>query len=129
MSDHRTYLKNEGPWAGASASRAVRDGATIYLSGQTGLDDDGAIVQGGVGPETEAAVRALGATLEELGARLEDVAFVTAYLTDWADYDEFSTAFGTAFPGTEFPARATVVASLAMQARVELQAVAITGAG
>jgi enamine deaminase RidA (YjgF/YER057c/UK114 family) len=127
MSDFRTYLKNEGPWAGASASRAVRHGSTIYLSGQLGLDEHGALIGGGVGPEAEAAVRTLGLSLAHLGARLEDVVSVTAYLTDWDDYDAFSKAFGAAFPGESYPARATVVVqSIAMDARVEIQAVAIS---
>lgn len=122
----RTHLKLAGPFAAASASRAVRHNEQVYVSGLIGLGGDGEIVAGGVGAETRTALADGRDALEQLGASLDDVVSATVYLVDFdEDYPEFSRAYGEAF-GEDYPARVSVgVSHLAMNARVEIQLVAI----
>jgi len=55
----------------------------------------------------------------------KDVVSVTAFITDFKDFDKFNAVYREYFP-TDPPARATVqVAALNIGARVELQMIAV----
>ena len=57
--------------------------------------------------------------------RLRRILQITVYFTDMEKFGEMNEAYGAFFDG-EYPARATLgVASLAKQAMVEMQAVAL----
>jgi len=97
-------------------------GRWLVSSGQVGLDPtSGALVSGGVGPETERALRNLEAVLKEGGAALGDVVKTTVFLADMADFAAMNEVYARFFPDLK-PARSTVaVRSLPREARVEIE--------
>jgi 2-iminobutanoate/2-iminopropanoate deaminase len=59
------------------------------------------------------------------GMDFKDVTYVTAYITDFKEFEKFNTTYREYFP-TDPPARATVqVAALNAGAHVELQMIAV----
>ncbi|HET9076715.1 MAG TPA: Rid family detoxifying hydrolase [Acidimicrobiales bacterium] len=106
---------------------AVRAGDWLVCSGQVPLKD-GQLVAGGVAEQTRQCVENVRALLESHGARLEQVAKTTVFLTDIADYAEMNDAYMDAL-GAHRPARSAVaVAGLPLGARVEIEAWAYLGA-
>jgi 2-iminobutanoate/2-iminopropanoate deaminase len=106
-------------------SRAVRMGDTVYVSGQLPLDAAGAIVAGDIGDHTRQAMVNLQATLALAGCTLGDVAKITIWLNDIADFAGFNEAYRGFFDDS-FPARSTTGgATLAFGAKVEIEAIAL----
>lgn len=107
-------------------SQVVKRGAVVAASGMASLDETGAIVApGDVGEQTRQTIRNLKAALAGVGAGLSDVAKVTVYLADFADYPAMDAAYREAF-GASPPARATVKVELVYpELLVELEAWAI----
>ena len=101
-------------------------GRWLVTSGQVGLDPaTGALVPGGVGPETERALKNLEAVLAAGNARLEDVVKTTVFLADMADFAAMNEVYARFFPDPK-PARSTVaVKGLPKDARVEIEVWAI----
>jgi 2-iminobutanoate/2-iminopropanoate deaminase len=101
-------------------------GRWLVSSGQVGLDPaTGTLVPGGVGPETERAIRNLEAVLKAGKAELGDVVKTTVFLADMADFAAMNEIYGRFFPDPK-PARSTVaVRSLPREARVEIEVWAI----
>ena len=101
-------------------------GRWLVSSGQVGLDPaSGSLVPGGIGPETERALRNLEAVLKAGNATFQDVVKTTVFLADMADFAAMNEVYAKRF-GTHRPARSTVgVASLPRGFRVEIECVAI----
>jgi 2-iminobutanoate/2-iminopropanoate deaminase len=114
------------PPAVGAYSQAIKHDALIFCSGQIGLDPTtGELVAGGLGPQTERALRNLGAVLEAAGAGLGDVVKTTCFLADIEGYAVFNEVYARFFPGPA-PARATfAVAGLPRGAEVEIEAIAV----
>lgn len=110
-------------------SQVVRRGAMVAASGMASIDEAGAVVgEDDVAAQTRQTIKNLRAALAGVGATLEDVAKVTVYLADFADYPAMDAAYREFFGGFP-PARATVRADLVYPTlRVELEAWAILGA-
>ncbi|TMQ67054.1 MAG: hypothetical protein E6K77_00295 [Candidatus Eisenbacteria bacterium] len=109
-----------GPYAqGRTGSLA---GRWIVSSGQVGLDPaTGKLVSGGVGPETDRALRNLEAVLKAANAGLGDVVKTTVFLADMGDFAAMNEVYGGFFPDPK-PARSTVaVRTLPRDARVEIE--------
>jgi 2-iminobutanoate/2-iminopropanoate deaminase len=124
MSGDREFVKATGVLAAAPFSAAIRDGDTIFVSGQIGLDADGKVVPG-VGDQTRAALRAIKDILEGLGSSMADVVQVRVFITDFATYADYNEAYREFF-AEPYPTRATLGTSeLALGAGVEIEAVAI----
>lgn len=99
----------------------VRAGEWLICSGQVGLAD-GALVEGGLGPQLHQALTNLAALLEGEGASLEDVVKTTVFLTDMGDYAAMNEIYVERF-GDHRPARSAVaVAALPIGAVVEIEA-------
>lgn len=66
------------------ASKAVRAGSMVFLTGQTGLtlDGDDFVGAGDPAAQAENAMQCVKTLLEEAGARMEDICKVTTYVTD-----------------------------------------------
>ena len=121
----RSFASPVEPFQNAPLSQAVRHGNMIFVSGQLGLDKKGMVVSGGAGPETDAAIEALGRHLEELGGTLKDVVKTLVFLVSMDDYADYNEAYQRHFT-SEYPARASVVVSeLALGGRVEIEAIAM----
>jgi 2-iminobutanoate/2-iminopropanoate deaminase len=110
-----------GPYQQGRTGRLA--GRWIVTSGQTGLDPaTGALVPGGVVPETERVIRSLEAVLEAGGASLRDVVKTTVFLVDMAEFQAMNEVYARLFPDPK-PARTTVaVRELPRSGRVEIEA-------
>lgn len=118
-------IVGQGP-RGLPFCEGVMVGDTFYLSGSIGYDQEkGALVPGGIVPETHQAIRNLRGVLRKVGMDLKDVVKVTVYLKSMDDYGAFNEVYSTYFPENP-PARETVaVSGLALGANIELSFIAV----
>lgn len=123
-----TVKAGGAPAAIGPYSQAVRAEGFLFCSGQIPLDPaTGKMVEGGIEAQTERVLRNLEAVISAAGSSLAKVVKTTVYLTDLGDFPVMNAVYGRFFP-QDPPARATVqVAKLPAGARVEIDAVAITG--
>ena len=96
----------------AGYSRAVVDGGFVFVSGCTGQDyAKGAVVEGGITPQTEQTFRTIEWALGEAGASLKDVVRATYYITDRALVPEALAVIGEKFRDIR-PASTLIVCGL-----------------
>jgi 2-iminobutanoate/2-iminopropanoate deaminase len=109
-------------------SQATRAGDFVFTSGQIALDPkSGALVEGGIEPETKQVLANLTAVLGAAGATPADVTKCTIFLADLGDFARVNDLYAGTF-GQSLPARSTVqVAALPKGARVEIEAIAYVG--
>lgn len=108
-------------------SPAIRAGGFIFVSGQLGLDERGALVGEDIASQTRQAMARISAILEQAGTGLGAVVKVSVWLTDKADFPAFNAIYGEYFSHRP-PARSTVVSELLIPgARVEIDAIAFAG--
>jgi len=120
--------RQAGP-AGLSFSNSLRlpdtSGTWVYVSGQFGTDEAGAIVPGGLAPESKAALKAVLRAVREAGGTAADVVKITAYFTSLDDYPRYNEVRREIFGSTPPTSTAVAVAGLIMPAAtVEIDAVA-----
>jgi reactive intermediate/imine deaminase len=117
-----------GASATAPLSQYVRVGEAIYLSGMVGSTADG-LVAGGIAAETRQALTNIRTALEKSGTTMDDVVKCTVFLADMQEWAAMNEVYTTFFPKNK-PARSAVgVNGLARSARVEIECVAVRGAG
>jgi reactive intermediate/imine deaminase len=120
-----TFRPPGGFLAKAPLSSAVRVGDLILISGQVGIDGDGAVVPGGIGEQTRACLEEIQAILASFGCSMSDVVQTRVFLTDFSGYDDYNRVYQEYF-SAPFPARATVgTPQLALGAEIEIEAVAV----
>jgi 2-iminobutanoate/2-iminopropanoate deaminase len=104
-------------------SQAVEAGGVLYLSGQVPLDPQtGELVDGGVADQARRCLENLDAVCRAAGARLQDAARLTVYITDISRFGEVNEVYSDFFE-EPFPARVTIgVAALPAGASVEIDA-------
>jgi len=109
-------------------SQGIVSDGLLFCAGQAAFDPaSGALVEGGIEPETERAMANLTAVLDAAGASWADVIKATIFLIDMADFATVNGIYGR-FVGDPPPARSTVgVAALPKGARVEIELVARVG--
>jgi enamine deaminase RidA (YjgF/YER057c/UK114 family) len=108
----------------------VGRGTTVFLAGQTALDPDGRITGTGVVEQFERALGNLLTALRAAGGEPADLASVTVYATDLADYRAHAREIGAVWrrlAGRDYPAMAGIgVARLwDSEALVEVQGFAV----
>lgn len=126
-SGHRRAATTPGaPAAIGPYSQAIVANGLVFCSGQIGLDPgSGALVPGGIEPETRRVLDNLAAVLAAAGSSLAAVVRCTVYLKNMADFPAVNAIYATAFPNPA-PARATVeVARLPKDALVEIDCIAL----
>ena len=111
-------------------AHGILAGNTVYLGGQTALDQDMRIVPGGIVAQFKQAFSNVLTTLVEAGGRPEDLVSVTIYLTDVDDYMANGREIGRLWremAGSEYPAMAGIGVSRLWQkeALIEIQGVAV----
>lgn len=95
----------------------------IFTSGQIGARDDGTVPDK-FGEEVRLAIERLAEVLDKAQSSLGDVIKVTAFVTDLALIAEMNTVYAEML-GAHFPARSTLVVSLAApHIRFEIEAIA-----
>jgi enamine deaminase RidA (YjgF/YER057c/UK114 family) len=109
----------------------VGTGRFICLAGQTALDADGQIVGHDVVSQFRQALTNLLTALDAAGGHPDELASVTVYVVDMADYQEQASELGRVWRksvGSHYPAMAGVEVSRLWDADalVELQGFAIT---
>jgi 2-iminobutanoate/2-iminopropanoate deaminase len=115
------HTPNAPPVAGAY-SPAVRAGDWLVLAGQVGFDvSTGGLAAGGTAGEARQALMNVTTVLADCGATWNDVAKVTIFLVDLADFPGVNEIYGE-FVEKHRPARTTVqVAGLPIGARIEIE--------
>jgi len=108
----------------------VAEGRVVFLAGQTGLDIDGEVVDGGLVAQFEQALSNLLVALEEAGGRPEQLTSMTIYIVDMDDYLAHATELGRVWRrlvGSEYPAMAGIGVSRLWDADalVEVQGFAV----
>ena len=107
-------------------SQAVQVDHTLYLSGQIGTDpESGKLVEGGIEKESRQAMQNIKDLLAEHGHSMGDIVKCTVMLADIKEWPAFNTVYRGYFDG-RFPARSAFAGSgLALDARVEVECIAI----
>lgn len=107
-------------------SSAVRVGGMVHVSGQIGhLPGELKLVPGGLEAEARQALSYMREVLLAAGSRLDLVIKCTVYFADIGDFQAFNAIYAEFF-GSHRPARTGVaVAGLALDARIELDCMAL----
>jgi enamine deaminase RidA (YjgF/YER057c/UK114 family) len=116
--------------SGFSHAVSAPAGRLVFLAGQLGMDRDGRLVPGGVVAQFEQALGNLLAALAAAGGQPSDLASLTIYLTDVAEYQAHGKEIGAVWrrlAGQDYPAMAGVgVTQLWLPgALVEIQGIAV----
>ncbi|OQR72648.1 ribonuclease UK114-like [Tropilaelaps mercedesae] len=111
-------------------SHAVRMGNVVYTSGQVGLHPETkALVVGGITPESRQTMENLKNILESAGSGLDQVIKCTVFLVDIKEFPEVNRVYAEYF-SKDPPARSCIqVGRLPLDARVEIEAIALTREG
>jgi reactive intermediate/imine deaminase len=115
----------QAPAVSAPFSPAVAAGDVVYLSGMLATDAAGAVVSGDVRAQTARALDNLSALLAKHGSRMAQVAAVTVYLKNQADFAAMNEVYAKYWP-KDPPTRTTVIVNLVVpDALVEISMVAL----
>jgi reactive intermediate/imine deaminase len=117
------------PTAIGPYSQAVQAGATLYLSGQIGLDPQTMQVVDGIDAQIIRVFENLKAVAEAAGASLNDAVKFNIYLTDLANFAKVNEAMAR-YLDQPYPARAAVgVSELPRGALIEADAILVRSVG
>ncbi len=103
-------------------------GDTVYVSGQIAFDAHRHFVGGDIRLQTEYALRRIESVLADAGCSVSDVIKTTVYLTQVRrDFDGMNEVYSAFFRDRHgaLPARTTIGVALAVDALIEIDAVAI----
>jgi enamine deaminase RidA (YjgF/YER057c/UK114 family) len=127
----RQHLKSERTQARAYSRAVVTEGyrRTIWLAGQTAVEDLEQSLTGNFDGQVRSVFAQLARTLEEVGAKLSDLVTMTVFITD-ARYGPRFLEIRKEIFGDNFPASALITAAgLARpELLVEVQGVAVADA-
>jgi enamine deaminase RidA (YjgF/YER057c/UK114 family) len=118
--------------SGFSHAVIATSGRLVFLAGQTALDASGAIVGDNVVEQFERALANLQTALDAAGGMPTDLASLTVYVVDLADYRAHGKQIGAAWrrlAGRNYPAMAALGVSRLWDeaALVEVQGYAVIG--
>ena len=121
------FINLVDPWPYPFSS-AVRAGNLLFISGQIGTRiENGApvLVTGGMDAEARQTLDNIRAIVEKAGTSMDRVVKCSVMLADMSEWPRFNQIYATYFPGPK-PARAAWGASgLALNARVEVDCIAM----
>lgn len=113
------------PAAVGPYSQAVEAAGTIYVSGQLPLDPSTKTMPETIEAQAARALDNIAAILSEAGCSMDNVVKTTVLLADMADFAAVNEVYASYFPGLK-PARACYqVARLPLDARLEIEAIAV----
>ncbi|MFD7372288.1 RidA family protein [Streptomyces mirabilis] len=130
MSTERVNPPELSPPTGFSHAVVATGTRVVFLAGQTALDTDGKVVGATLPEQFEKALTNLLTALRATGGTPADLARVTVYATDVADYRARAPELGSIWrrlAGRDYPAMAVVGAARLWdeQALVELDGFAV----
>ncbi|MFE7410867.1 RidA family protein [Streptomyces laurentii] len=111
MTLHRHTPADLSPPAGFSHAVTATGNRLVFLAGQTSLDRDGKITGETLPEQFEAALVNLLTALRHAGGSPADLARVTVYATDVADYRRHASELGRIWrrlAGRDYPAMAVI---------------------
>ncbi|MFD7456515.1 MULTISPECIES: RidA family protein [unclassified Streptomyces] len=111
MTAERVNPPDLSPPAGFSHAVVATGSRLVFLAGQTALDTDGKITGDGLPEQFERALGNLLTALRAAGGTPADLARVTVYATDVADYRVHAAELGRIWrrsAGRDYPAMAVV---------------------
>ncbi|KUF16592.1 MULTISPECIES: RidA family protein [Streptomyces] len=111
MSLDRLNPADLSPPTGFSHAVVATGGRLVFLAGQTALDTDGKVVGATLPEQFEKALTNLLAALHAAGGTPADLARVTVYATDVADYRTHARDLGRIWKdlaGRDYPAMAVI---------------------
>ena len=124
----KTIVTPNAPAAIGTYSQAVQVGASIYLSGQIGLDPVSMQMVEGIDAQIQRVFENLKAVATAAGASLNDAVKFNIYLTDLGNFAKVNEIMAR-YVNEPYPARAAVgVKELPRGALVEADAILVTGA-
>jgi len=106
-------------------SQGIRDGDTVYVSGQGPIDpESGDVVSEDVQEQTERTLENIDAVLGAADLSLDDVVKTTVFVNDMRYYDAVNEIYGE-YMSEPYPARSAVeVVKLPVDIKVEIEAIA-----
>jgi enamine deaminase RidA (YjgF/YER057c/UK114 family) len=127
---HRINPAELSPPTGFSHAVTATGGQLVFLAGQTALDQDGKVVGDTLPAQFRRALTNLFTALVAAGGSPTDLARLTVYATDIADYRECAPELGRIWremAGRDYPAMAVigVVRLWDEEAMVELDGIAV----
>lgn len=127
---HRINPAELSPPTGFSHAVAATGGQLVFLAGQTALDRNGKVVGDTLPEQFTTALTNLLVALRAAGGSPADLARVTVYATDVADYRAHASELGRIWrrlAGRDYPAMAVIGAARLWdeQALVELDGIAV----
>jgi 2-iminobutanoate/2-iminopropanoate deaminase len=106
-------------------SQAIKANGMIYCSGFVPSDPTtGKLVGGDIEVQTTRVLENLKAVLEAAGSSLEKTVKTTVFLADRTDFAGMNAVYGRYF-ASDPPARSTVEARLMIDAKVEIELIAL----
>lgn len=107
-------------------SQAVISRGSVYVSGNVGCTKDLVLVEGGVQPQTRAALENIAVVLKAAGSGLVHIVKANIYLSDLPrDFQAMNEIYLQFFEKDKLPARTCIgVASLPLGAAVEIECIA-----
>jgi len=107
-------------------SPAIKINNFVFTSGQIGVNEESKLVSDNITEQTKRALCNLKTVINAAGANICSIVKVTIFLTNMDDYTQVNEIYGAFLEGHK-PARSTVaVAKLPMNAKIEIEAIAIT---
>ena len=130
MTSREAIHTDAAPAAAGPYSQAIHANGFVYTAGQLGLDPaTGEFAGADVAAQAERALQSLAAILDAAGSGMDRLVKVTVFLADIGDWPAVNEVYGRLVP-EPYPARsAFAVRDLPKGALVEIEAVAVTGAG
>jgi len=106
-------------------SQGIRDGDTVYVSGQGPIDpDSGEVVSEDVREQTARTLENINAVLGTADCGLDDIVKTTVFVSDMRYYDAVNDTYGE-YMSEPYPARSAVeVVKLPVDIDIEIEAVA-----
>ena len=96
----------------------------VFVSGQVALGENGEVIAGGIVEQSHHCIRSIIAILEKAGCTLKDVVKANVWLDDTRDFQAFNRVYASYF-GDALPARACVQSALMVDAKVEIEVIAL----
>ena len=126
MSTQKQVVRTDkAPVPTVPISQAIKAGGMVYCSGFVPADPaTGTLVDGDIEAQTTRVMENLKAVLEAAGSSLDRTVKTTVFLADRADFAGMNHVFARYFPHDP-PARSTVEARLMIDARVEIELIAL----
>jgi enamine deaminase RidA (YjgF/YER057c/UK114 family) len=126
----RRLISSGSPFeAEAGYSRAVADGAFVFIAGTTGFDYARMTISDDPVEQARQALRNIAAALAEAGASLVDVVRVRYYLPDAADWPRIVPVLGEAFGRIRPAATALICGLIDPRMKIEIEVTARRAAG